>query len=245
MPQSLGRSRPVRLWMASCSAFLLLCCLPASPAVARESGSKHWSSSSDADAYILRLGDNTTSTNVSSDDYAGLREKPSGDFLWFRRAGKTYVIEDHATLEEARALFAPMRALEPEQEGLRRKEDALGEKERELDRQDEDLDRQVDRMTGDEGDEGDDDDDTGVTQIARISDADREELQRQLDELQSQQRDLQARQRDLESENYDLEKVERSLDAREDTLEREAESKLWTLIDGSIKKGLAKASPAP
>ena len=147
MPQSLGRPCPGRLRMASSFAFLLFCCLPASLAMARESGSKHWSSRSDADAYILRLGDNTTSTNVSSEDYAGLRAKRSGDFLWFRRAGKTYVIEDQATLEEARALFAPMRALEPEQEDLRRKEEALSEKERELDRQDEDLDRQMDQMT--------------------------------------------------------------------------------------------------
>jgi chromosome segregation ATPase len=157
-----------------------------------------------------------------------LRGKRAGDFLWFRRAGKAYRINDPATLSEARALFAPLRALEPEQEDLRRREEALDEKEQDLDRREDDLDRRVDLASG----EDEDDDDPG-SQIAPTPDADRKELERQISEIRSQQREVEADSRKLES-------VERSLDAREDAIEREAESKLWTLIEAAVAKGLAK-----
>jgi hypothetical protein len=39
--------------------------------------------------------------------------------------------------------------------------------------------------------------------------------------------------------------VERSIDAREDKLEKEAEAKLWVLIDGAVQKGLATPSSMP
>ena len=181
------------------------------------------------DSYIMAHGNSTTSSNISIDEYARLRGKRTGDFLWFRRAGKAYLIEDSATLNEARALFAPLRALEPEQEDLRRREEALDEKERDLDRQEEDIDRRMDLANGE--DEWDDDD--ASTQIAPASAADQKELQPQLEEIRS-------RQRAIEVASRELERVDRSLDAREDAIEREAESKLWTLIDAAVKKGLAK-----
>jgi hypothetical protein len=247
MPQSTRSHRPGRPGMAFLASVLFACLAAAPAAASGGSGATHSTSRSDADAYILALGDRTMSTNVSFDDHA-LLAKRSGDFLWFRRGGKAYRIEDRATLEEAGALFVPLRALEPEFEALRRKEEALNEQERELDRQDEDLDRRADQMTGDEGDEGGDGDaeyDEDVQPVVEASDADRAELQRELDEVRGQQRNLEARQRDLESDSRDLDAVERTLDAREDALEREAEGKLWTLIDDAVKKGIAKPSATP
>ncbi len=232
MPESSGKSRfrgfrsvlPIAVVLFAGLAATLAAASPGGP------GSKHSSHYSNEDSYILSVGNSTTSTNISIDDYARLRGKRAGDFLWFRRAGKAYLIDDQATLIEARALFAPLRALEPEQEDLRRREEALDEKEQDLDRQEEDIDRQMDLANGE--DEGDD---AASPQIAPASDADQRELERQRSEIRS-------RQREIEAAGRELERVERSLDAHQDAIEREAESKLWTLIDAAVKKGLAKPS---
>jgi len=212
--------------------------LSVSPAAAVPpvSGGRHSLEDARADAYVLAIGDHTTSTNISIEEYSRVRGKRSGDFLWFRRAGKSYWIEDRATLERASALFAPLHALEPEREDLRHKSEALDKKERALDREEEVLDRQMERM------DGGDVEDADTEAAAPPEDADREEFQGELDEVRHQQEELQDRQRELEAGNRDLESVERSLDAREDAIEREVEAKLWTLIDGSIEKGLARAA---
>ncbi|HVQ54491.1 MAG TPA: hypothetical protein VMT25_04890 [Thermoanaerobaculia bacterium] len=176
------------------------------------------------DAYILSFGNSTTVSSVSIDEYANLPGKRSADFLWFRRAGKAYVVEDPATLKEARALFAPLRALDPEREDLRRRQEALDEKEQELDQREDEVDRRLDV------DSDDDDDAVGPRSL---SDADQHELEREMSEIRARQREVQAADRDLE-------RVERDLDAREDEIEREAEAKLWALIDEAIQKGVAR-----
>ena len=230
MPQSLERFR-LRAFRSVPAAVVLFAGLAATPAAAAPGGSgpKHSSRHSDEDSYILSLGNSTTISNASIDEYTHLRGKRAADFLWFRRAGRAYRIEDPATLNEARALFAALRALEPEQEDLRRREEALDEKEQDLDRQEEDIDRQM-------GLDSEDDDEGDVnSRIAPASAADQKELERQLSEIRS-------RQREIESASRELERVERSLDAREDTIEREAESKLRILLDAAVKKGLAKPS---
>jgi hypothetical protein len=168
-----------------------------------------------------------TVSSVSIDEYEGLRGRRASDFLWFRRGGKTYLVEDPATLKEARALFAPLQALDPEREDLRRRQEALDDREQELDQQEEEADRRLD------ADSGDDDEDDDAMAPAAASDADRQQLDREVSEIR-------AHQLEVESANRDLERVERDLDARDDEIEREAEGKLWALIDRSIQSGVAK-----
>ncbi len=228
--ERLGGSHSGRYSRLLPAALVLLAGLAPGRARAAGPGPAHASHHADADGYILSIGNTMTSTNLSLDEYELLREKHSGDFLWFRRGRRTYLIEDHATLEECRSFFAPLRALEPEREDLRRREEALGEKEADLDREEEDLDARIDRMS-DSGD--DEDDDLDSAGPAPASDA-------ELRELPSRQADLRVRQRDLEARSRDLEKVDSSLEAREDAIEAAAEAKVWNLIDAAIKKGLAK-----
>ena len=123
-------------------AALLLCAGLASTPAAAARGHE--------DSYILSLGNSTTISNASIEESVRFRGERTTDFLWARRAGKGYLIEDPATLKEARALFTPLRALEPEQEELRRREEALDEKERELDRQEEEVDRRMDLASEDD-----------------------------------------------------------------------------------------------
>jgi hypothetical protein len=54
-----------------------------------------------------------------------LRETIKGDFIWFRRGEKSYIITDPAFIARARALFAPEKELERKQEELSRQEAAL------------------------------------------------------------------------------------------------------------------------
>ncbi len=216
------RSTPMILLLASLA-------LPAA-ASAGGSGQEHASRRSNRDSYVLSVGNTMTSDNVSVDDYERMHERRSGSYLWFRRDGKAWTVTDRATLQEAEALFAPLRALEPDQEKLQSRQQTLDEEEQELDRQEEAIDRLVD-LAG--GDDEDDDDDSGSAPMTTASDAD-------LQALQARLRELQARQSELASRERELDEVERSLDAREDEIEREAEAKLWTLIDASIKNGAAR-----
>ena len=204
---------------------------------------------STADAYALSMGEHeqSMSTTLALDEYIRLREKRAGDFLWFRRAGKSYVIEDPATLAQARELFAPLRALEPEQEALRQRQEALDDDERELDRQQEDLERRMDRIADLDGEtEGDMEEEFSVTEeSAPPTDEERDQLEHELDMLRSQKDALRPRMQEIESRNRELETVERTLDAREEKLEHEAEKRLWVLIDQAVKAGTANALPRP
>jgi hypothetical protein len=63
------------------------------------------------DSYALvRDGQRTTFVgSYSSDDNAvdALKKQYSGNFIWFRRSGKAYIVRDAATLEKISAAWAP------------------------------------------------------------------------------------------------------------------------------------------
>jgi bla regulator protein blaR1 len=60
-----------------------------------------------------------------------LRGKIPGDFIWFERDEKSYIIRDPATVDRAKKLLAPEHDLSQQQEDLRKKEEALGNQMRE------------------------------------------------------------------------------------------------------------------
>ena len=179
------------------------------------------------DAYILSFGNSMTVSSVSIDEYESLRGRRAADFLWFRRGGKAYLVEDPATLKQARALFAPLRALDPEREDLRRRQEALEEQDQELDRREDEVDRRLD------ADSADDDENEDAAAPRALSDADQHELEQEVSEIRARQREVQAADRDLQ-------RVERDLDAREDAIERETEARLWALIDEAMQTRVAR-----
>jgi chromosome segregation ATPase len=173
------------------------------------------------DAYILAIGDEWTSGDMDLDDLVRMRGRLAGDFLWFRRGGKTYRVEDEATLGKAQGLFAPVRALEPEFEELSSKERKLDAREEELDREEELIDQDLEDLDADE--------EAGMAV---------DENQRR--NLETRREAVRARMRELQGEQRQLASVERALDAREESLEAAAEGKLWKLIDDAIAGGLAR-----
>ena len=65
------------------------------------------------------------------------RAMAHGDFLWFSRDGKSYVVDDPQTLAQIQAMYKPMEDLGRKQEELGRQQEALGRQQEELGRQQE------------------------------------------------------------------------------------------------------------
>jgi hypothetical protein len=186
------------------------------------------------DSYILSLGDHWMSSDVNFDELSASRLRMHGNYLWFRRGGKTWLVEDAPTLERAVKLFAPLNALEPEQDALREKEQALDDRETSLDDEEERIDAAMERLEPADADDEQDEDAPVAAYVPSPEDErERDELAARLDELHAKQRELQTEQRAFDRE-------ERALDDREEKLEREAEASLWKLIDETIANGTAK-----
>jgi bla regulator protein blaR1 len=178
-------------------------------------------SPSGPDAYILSQGENSFSTSCSVDALLAVKERLSGGaFLWVRRSGKIYLIRDDRTLDEARALFAPLRELDPEHQALARRQKRLGAEQEPLEREQEKIEQELDRLS--------DDEEKGERTTAARRD------------LERRQRDLEPRLRALETREQELDAVELEIDEREDALEKKIEAKLWRLIDESIARGVAR-----
>jgi beta-lactamase regulating signal transducer with metallopeptidase domain len=83
------------------------------------------------EAYLVVSGDRTITECASPADMAkvsALRRKIPGNFLWFRRDGRSYVIRDAATVNAAIQAFAAQRDLSRQQAELGRQQALLGAK---------------------------------------------------------------------------------------------------------------------
>lgn len=177
-----------------------------------------------------------------------LREKIKGDFIWFERDEKSYVITDPAFLARISALFAP-------QEELSKQLDALGKQQDELGRQQDALGAQMDKVKVKVPDIR--------PQLERIrmrlkelqeSGATQSELgriQSQIGELQSQMGGLQSgagrqqsvigrQQSELGRKQGELGRQQGELGRRQGELARQASRELRGMFDDAISKGIAK-----
>jgi beta-lactamase regulating signal transducer with metallopeptidase domain len=68
-----------------------------------------------------------------------LKKEITGDFIWFLRDEKSYIVRDQATVDRARGLWAP-------QEELGRKQEELGKQQEELGRQQEELGNKMEQV---------------------------------------------------------------------------------------------------
>ena len=165
------------------------------------------------DAYILSGPESriTFSTGAEIPQLRAMTARFGGDFLWVRRHGNTHVIRDAALVQRARSFFVPVSALAPAQE-------AVGREEAKLDREEERLEAIVDWAS-------DSDDRNRSAKDDRSRESTLRETEAKLVEVRAKQREVSRR--------------ERELDQREEALEREAEQKLWQLVDDAIRSGAA------
>jgi hypothetical protein len=100
------------------------------------SDGEHFSCSyaySDGDSYALIRGNDDNHVSFSGDwtwnrrlEIDKARKVAHGDFLWFTRNGKSYVVDDPAIVSSLIALYKPMEDLGHQQEDLGRQQEELG-----------------------------------------------------------------------------------------------------------------------
>jgi len=92
------------------------------------------------DSYALITSSNdhiTFSGDWNEDTHAEIekaRKLTNGKFLWFKRNGKSYFVDDPAIVAQIEALSQPMEALDKKQEELGRQQKELGKQQEELSR---------------------------------------------------------------------------------------------------------------
>lgn len=103
--------------------------------------SEYWSYNDDNcggnQAFVVVSGDRTMSACGSMNEMEHVRKlrgKIHGDFVWFRRDGRSYVIQDPDTVRAAIAAFGPQKELGREQGKLGRQQGELGRQQAELGR---------------------------------------------------------------------------------------------------------------
>ena len=171
------------------------------------------------DAHVLQLDGSSYSTNVDVDQLLRIRQGRGGDFLWFVRGGRAYLVTDPAVLDAGRDILRPVRDLSREQEAVSARLRPFEEREEALDREEDRLEQRSERLEGR-------DDRAANEERDRL-----EELERALDE---KQRALRADMREIEAEEERLEDREREIEAV-------ADAQIARLIEDALRKGLARA----
>ena len=90
----------------------------------------------DEDRFIIVSGksDSLTMSGSTQDIHhvQRLKKQIPGDFIWFQRDEKSYIIRDQATIDRAKAFWAPQEELGKKQEALGKQQEALGKQQEAL-----------------------------------------------------------------------------------------------------------------
>ena len=177
-----------------------------------------------------------------------LRQESSADFIWFRRNGKAYLIRDAATVQQAKAYWAPQEALGKQQDELGRQQEALGDQQEELGKQMEQVRVEVPDLTAklqkvqaqlDQLHK------RGATQeeLGDLQGA-LGDLQGDLGEIQGKagekQGEIGAKQGELGERQGRLGEQQGKLGEEQGRLAEEASRKMRGLLDNALAKGLAQ-----
>jgi beta-lactamase regulating signal transducer with metallopeptidase domain len=203
---------------------------------------------SSGNTYISVSGDSESyGTDHPSEFVEFLQEKLSGDFIWFRRDGKSYVIRDPATIKRAKDFFVAVQELDKKQEELGKQQEALGEKQEALGKEQEEVHVQIPDMTEDLhkleaelkklGASGTQED------LGRIQ-GEIGELQSKLGDLQSKAGDEQGKLGDkqgaLGEQQGKLGEMQGELGRQQEQVFKDASRQMKALIDEAVAQGLAK-----
>ena len=207
-------------------------------------------------AYVTGQGDN--GIHYSGNWYDGSRAEidkarnvAHGDFLWFERDGKSYVIDDPATMAQLKPMQDQMDELGKQQEALGKQQEELGKKQEELGKQMEQLkvptpDMQKElaklqavqsKLSAIQGK------DASQQQLGEIE-SELAEVQGQLGALQGQmggrEGDLGGKMGELGGQQGKLGAQQGRLGAQQGRIAREMDGKVLTIIDDSLKDGKAR-----
>jgi BlaR1 peptidase M56 len=211
---------------------------------------------SNGDSYAVVSGNDNVS--FSGDWYDGrkaeldkARKMAHGDFLWFTRDGKSYMMDDPQIVSQIKQMYAPMEELGKKQEELGRQQEELGKKQEVLGRQMELATVPTPEMSA---------------QIAAVEKATAAlkaakgqtltqdklaDMQEKLAELQSRLGDLQGsigekqgelggKQGELGEQQGKLGEQQGKLGEQQGRIAQEADKKVKSIIDDSLKNGKAR-----
>jgi hypothetical protein len=176
-----------------------------------------------------------------------LQRRIPGDFIWFQRDEKSYIIRDQATVERARQLWAPQEELGRKQEALGKQQEALGKQQEELGTRMQkvrvkvpDMTAELDKLKTELKQLGPD---ATVEQIGRIQ-SEMGELQSRVGEIQSHAGDEQGKLGEemgaLGEQQGKLGEQQGELGRQQGELAQKATRDMKQLLDDAIKKGVAQ-----
>ena len=109
---------------------------PVAPAFGRKHGYFYSYGNDDEDRFIIVSGkaDSYTMSGSTQDVHhvERLKKQIPGDFIWFQRDEKSYLIRDQATIDRAKAFWAPQEELGKKQEELGKQQEVLGKQQEAL-----------------------------------------------------------------------------------------------------------------
>jgi beta-lactamase regulating signal transducer with metallopeptidase domain len=179
-----------------------------------------------------------------------LRKTIPGDFIWFERDEKSYIIRDQATIDRARKFWEPQEELGKKQEELGKQQEALGAQQEELGKKMEQVRVNVPDMTADL--------DKLKAELKQLSSSATMEqignLQSEIGDLQSKLGDLQSKAGDQQSKLGEqmgalgekqgkLGDEQGKLGDRQGELAQQATHQMKQLLDEAITKGTAQPEP--
>jgi beta-lactamase regulating signal transducer with metallopeptidase domain/predicted nucleic acid-binding Zn-ribbon protein len=200
---------------------------------------------------IVTKGSDSVIMSGSSEDAAhakALRSKISGDFIWFERDEKPYVIRDAATVQRAKQFWQPVEDLGRQQKALGEQQELLGQTQENLGRQMEavrvkipDLSGQMEKLEAEMKQLSA----NGGT-VDQIGDLQSQigELQSRIGEIQSQagrqQGEIGRQQGELGRKQGELGRQQGELGQRQAELSRQASKQMKQLLDDALAHGLAQ-----
>jgi hypothetical protein len=176
-----------------------------------------------------------------------LKQRIPGDFIWFERDEKSYIIRDQATVDRARALWAPQEELGKKQAALGKQQEALGKQQEELGKRMQavrvkvpDMTAELDKLKAELQQLGPD---ATVEQIGRIQ-SEIGRLQSKIGRIQSDAGDEQGKVGEemgaLGAKQGELGRQQGELGRQQGELAEKANREMKQLLDDAIKKGTAQ-----
>lgn len=205
----------------------------------------------DQQRFVIMSGKSNSFTMSGSGEDARhvekLKQRIPGDFIWFQRDEKSYIIRDQATVDQARQLWAPQEELGKKQEALGKQQEALGKQQEELGRQMQavrvkmpDMTAEFDKLKAELQQLGPN---ASVEQIGRIQ-SEIGRLQSKMGRIQSEAGDERGKLGEemgaLGSKQGELGRQQGELGRQQGELSEKANREMRQLLDDAIKKGIAQ-----
>lgn len=227
--------------------------MPQEPDAQDEGYSYHYGDHGDSYAVITGNGHEhmTFSGDMHTSEIEKARRAAHGDFLWFSHEGKSYIVDDPATLAQIEAMYKPIEELGKQQEVLGKQQEALGREQEALGKRQEEVTISMPDLSKQKAEI-----DAAMAKLEAlngqmITEQQLAEIQRQLGQLQGKlgaldgemgkrQGVLGAQQGALGAEQGKLGAQQGRLGAQQGRLSMQADRAVHGIIEQSLKNGKAK-----